>query len=102
MDIMEQLEMAMGIGERNANRSFVELAMSAGRQLADRDRPFTSGDLRDLLESKFPTVSTHDDRVLGSVMKKLSKAGLIIPTGRYVKSNRSRNHNRPMREWVGA
>ena len=94
-------QMVMNISERNANATFIEIAMSAGTHLANQGVPFTSADIRDLMEKKFPTLSTHDDRALGAVMRKLSSNGTIRPTGRYVNSKRTRNHNRPLREWEG-
>ena len=87
--------------EAHAKARFMIIAYRAGVYLAGEPNPFTSGDLRDLITTHYPGVSTHDDRALGAVMRRLSRKGLIAPTGRYIKSERRRNHNRPMREWVG-
>lgn len=94
-------QMAMNISENNANKSFMEVAIVSGLYLSKTNETFTSADIRDLMEEKFPTLSTHDDRALGAVMRKLSRNGIIHPTGRYVSSKRARNHNRPLREWRG-
>jgi len=97
----EMQQLSMDIGEANAHQKFLDVAYRAGLYLANKGEPFTSGDLRDAITEHYPEAGTHDDRTLGSVMRRLSRVGAIVPTGRYVKSERLRNHNRPMREWVG-
>jgi hypothetical protein len=69
--------------------------------LARSPKPFTSGDVIDLVKHYFPQLKTHDQRAAGGLMVALQKEGVIRPTGRYVRSRRKRSHCRPMREWIG-
>ena len=94
-------EKAIDLVEQSAHREFINVAQRAGVWLAGKGEPFTAADVRDAMQRNYPNVKTHDDRALGAVMRGLAKRGVISATGRYVKSNRLRNHNRPLREWVG-
>jgi len=91
----------MGILQIDKREEFNRVSASMGLHLANLGSPFTAADLRDRMEVLFPEVSVPDDRALGAVMRRLRKEGFITPTGRYVENKRRRNHNRPLREWVG-
>ena len=92
---------AVDRAETRARIRFMDVAIDGGIWLANQGEPFTSGDLRDAIARNYPGVEAPDDRALGAVMRKLAKARVIEPTGRYVPSGRASNHNRPMREWRG-
>lgn len=97
----DPVQLSLEAVARHASERFLKLAYEVGRDVALRGQPFTSADVRDEMARLHPTVVTHDDRALGVVMKRLARESAIRATGRYVTSARARNHNRPMREWVG-
>lgn len=60
---------------------------------------FTTDDLVSYMSEWFPSVSTHDNRAWGPIMRAASKAGLIQNTGRVRESNMVSNHRRPKTIW---
>ena len=90
---------AIGQTERNANDYFIYLAMVAGRHLARTNQEINSIMIRDLMHKKDPHITTHEDRVLGAIMRKLAKDSYIVRTDRTKKSGKSSNHNRDIRIW---
>ena len=62
--------------------------------------PFTApGILTDLRDRG---IDTPEPRAIGGLIQSAARAGLIRPTGRYVKSPNPEQHGRPVAEWVGA
>jgi hypothetical protein len=70
------------------------------RKLADAGKPFTT----DAVHSRIAALRlrTNEPRRLGWLILSAHRAGLIRPTGRWLRSTRTACHHRPMREWVGA
>lgn len=66
------------------------------RTLASTGKPFTPDDVWEMgLERP------REPRALGPVMMRAARAGLIYPTGRWVKSENPAQHATPIREWCG-
>lgn len=85
--------------DEHAHERFKLIAFKAGVHLAKTRKVFDSADLRDLMAKHFPDVKTHEDRVLGAIMRQLARAGWVKNTHRMEKSKRVRNHNRPLNQW---
>lgn len=85
--------------EDHAHEQFKLIAFRAGVHLAKTRKVFDSADVRDLMAKHYPEVKTHEDRVLGCIMRQLARAGWIKNTYRMQKSARVRNHNRPLNQW---
>jgi hypothetical protein len=95
----ESSQEAIDAVEAASSKKFLEKAYAAGAMLARRGVTFTSADIRDLLDSRYPGLKTKDDRALGAVMRSLSRDGVIEKTPMMRASGRTRNHNRPMAVW---
>ena len=80
----------------HARRAWVEAALISGRRLARSQTFLTSADVRAGIPE---TITTHEPRALGGVMRKLQKEGWIVPTDSHRLSKNRVNHNRPMRVW---
>lgn len=85
--------------DKHAHERFKLIAFKAGVHLAKTVKVFDSADLRDLMWKHYPEVKTHEDRVLGAIMRQLARAGWVKNTHRMEKSKRVRNHNRPLNQW---
>lgn len=85
--------------DEHAHEQFKKIAFRAGVYLATHRKVFDSADVRDLMAEHYPDVKTHEDKVLGCIMRQLARAGWIKNTHRMQKSARVRNHNRPLNQW---
>jgi hypothetical protein len=88
--------------ETNAHEAWkIQFRVCVNRYFAPIRQPFTAADVLEAMEQYYPHLKTHDNRAAGPLMQGLERAGVLRPTGRYVKSNRKASHCRPMREWIG-
>lgn len=90
---------AIQLVDEHAHALFKLIAFRAGVHLAKTVKVFDSADLRDLMAKHYPEVKTHEERVLGAIMRQLARAGWVKNTHRMEKSKRVRNHNRPLNQW---
>jgi hypothetical protein len=74
-------------------------AGSAIRKLAVEGKPFTTDAVHGRIAAL--RLRTNEPRRLGWLILSAHRAGLIRPTGRWLRSVRTACHHRPMREWVG-
>ena len=54
--------------------------------------------IRDLVESRIG--EAHHYNFYGSLTRKLANAGVIVPTGRYVKGTHPKGHGREVKEYL--
>jgi hypothetical protein len=83
--------------DSNADSDWKAAADKAVRHCAVTMSSFTTDDVWTVLESQ--GVSTHENRAMGAVMKRLSNAGVIHNTGTTRLSSRSTQHYRPLTVW---
>lgn len=86
--------------EENANQEFLDCAYRVLCDVARVRAEFSAKDVWDVYESDPTRPITHQPRAIGSVFVRASKAGIIRPTDRYVKSGRSSDHNQNLRVWA--
>ena len=85
--------------EANADPQWKIDMINAVRKVASRQQFLTSDDIwKELSVSSI--ASTHDPKVMGAMVKKAAKLGLITPTDKYVPSTRVVAHARPIRIWL--
>jgi hypothetical protein len=94
--IIEARDEAIDRVERNMDRQWREVAYETGVSLAQSRESFTSEDIFDALP---PSVSTHEPRAMGAVMRALKSAGVVEATDRFVTSSSLVGHGRPSRVW---
>lgn len=80
---------------------FVKVALEVVQEIAATREEFTTDALWDELERREIPVPP-EARVLGAVMRKASRLGIAVPTGRTRKSRRPECHARPMQVWRGS
>lgn len=86
--------------ETNANQEWKDKALQTIEYLAVSEfDEFTSDEVWEFLELKFPDVKTHQPSAMGAIIKKASSLGFIKPTKRFVESTRPSSHARPIRVW---
>jgi len=95
----EEREEAIDRVDAHVEARFRHLAYEAGVWLASKLDTLTANDVRDTLRKYYPDVTTHDDRALGPVMRRLASDGVIVNTGTVVNSDRVRNHSRRISLW---
>lgn len=84
-------------GKAHANREFLDRAFEVVEALSFEKGKFTTDDVWERLTD----VSTHDNRAMGSVMRRAVGARLITPSEEYRKSVRPASHRRPLQVWYG-
>ena len=62
---------------------------------------FTTDHVWEWMNDLHPTLTTHEPRAMGAVMRKAAASRLCVPTERYSKSLRPECHRRPIRIWKG-
>jgi hypothetical protein len=86
--------------ERHADPEWLKAADECVKLVAGLGADFTTDDVYELMEIRYPFVSTHDDRAMGPVIKNVAKQGWIekapvMP----VKSRRRTLHASPITVW---
>jgi hypothetical protein len=84
--------------ERNADEQWIITALFIIYFLAIEQTQFTADMVWEEFEH-YPTVTTHEPRAMGAVMRKAQKIGFISRTSFFVNSNRTSCHNGPKRIW---
>lgn len=86
--------------DRVRHRDRFKTAAYAGVRWVALTRKFFSTDDVWKYLAEFTSNVTADPRILGSVMRKAQKDGLIAPINEYAKSNRRACHGRMVRIWA--
>lgn len=94
--IAQTREEAIQRVEHNADGDWKAVAYSTGLRLAQSRETFTSEDIFDAMP---PTVSTHEPRAMGAVIRALKRDGIVAATDRFVTSTSLVGHGRPSRVW---
>lgn len=100
-EINEVTERAIDSVGRAADPKWMKMARLEVRYQADSGRRFTTDDIWQRME-QLGVEPPRERRALGAVMREMQKAGVIRPTGEYVKSSRIECHRRPVMIWVSA
>lgn len=74
-----------------------EVACQLAHESALSGEPFAGDDIWDAVG----VMVVRERRVLGPVMRRLSRDGVAFPTGRYRQAHRGINHARPQALWQG-
>jgi len=93
------LELALEIVEAHANALWKEKACDLVNWIAHEKSEFTTDEVWEALERFYPSLSTHEPRAMGAVMRSASRSGIIVPTDRTTKTIRPLAHRRPVRVW---
>lgn len=89
---------AVNTAGRHADPQWWDAAMDIVHVLAEERDTFTADDVAERLARR--SVSTHDKRALGAVLRVASrKGGVIASTGEWTKSRRPETHGRPVMIW---
>lgn len=99
-DALEARDQAIAQAGQHADDQWRDTAHTVVRELANAGVPFTTDHVWAVLDDLDAT--THEPRALGAVIQQASRAGVIRPTGRWVKSTRGVNHAREIKEWSAA
>ncbi len=83
----------------NANQLWALQALQVVEMLSLTRSDFTTDDVWEWMNQLHPTMTTHEPRAMGAVMRKASAKRLCVPTERYVKSLRPECHRRPVPIW---
>lgn len=95
----ELADEAIQRAKEHADREWYGDALGIVAALARRGEAFTTDDVWAQTD---PTLSTHEPRALGAVMRDARKRGWIVPTSEYRQSSRLECHGRPVRVWRAA
>ena len=85
----------------NADQLWALEAFKIVEMLSIQRHDFTTDDVWEWMNQMHPTLTTHEPRAMGAVMRRASQMGLCVPTERYSKSLRPECHRRPIRVWQG-
>ena len=85
----------------NADQVWASEALKVVQMLSIQRHDFTTDDVWEWMNQLHPTMTTHEPRAMGAVMRKASADRLCAPTERYSKSLRPECHRRPIRIWQG-
>lgn len=91
-----QRDKAMQQVSANTSAEFRACAEQAIVSVGRLNKTFTGDDVWDWIMSK-TTIRSHDNRALGPIIKRMSTAKIIEPTGDYSPSRR--RHLAPIRVW---
>lgn len=95
--IAESREDAIQRVEQHADPDWKTIAYETGLRLAESRATFTSEDIFDAMPN---TVSTHEPRAMGAVLRALKRDGIVEATDRFVTSTSLVGHGRPSRVWA--
>jgi hypothetical protein len=98
-EALQARDEAIDQAEDHAHAEWLAFALLTVKHLALLGSEFTTDAVWERLDHY--GVTTHEPRAMGAVIKRAVRDGLIVPTGRYVKSARKVNHARPIPVWVG-
>lgn len=90
-------EEALARVEANADESWKQTASLVVYLVARQNEYLTSDDVWHGLEGA--TVSTHEPRAMGAILKRAAKDGIIAATDDWRVSSRPECHGRPVRVW---
>lgn len=93
---METVDTVIFKATNNSDRTWREEAEATIELLMKRKREFTSEDVLRILDER--GIKTHDNRALGGLFLKQSRAGRIEFT-RYTKATRGSRHRAPIAVW---
>ena len=96
--MIETKEEAINRVDRAANRKFKAEAALAIEALAKQLPKFTADQVWQALKNSevpFP----KEPRILGAMMLKASRSGIIKATNKHIMSTKASNHQRPVRVW---
>ncbi len=85
----------------NADQLWSIEALKIVGMLSIERHDFTTDDIWQWMNDLHPTLTTHEPRAMGAVMRRASAERLCAPTERYSKSMRPECHRRPIRVWQG-
>ena len=85
----------------NADQVWALEALKVVQMLSIQRHDFTTDDVWKWMNQLHPTMTTHEPRAMGAVMRKAAASRLCVPTERYSKSLRPECHRRPIRIWKG-
>lgn len=77
----------------NADPEWLALAERAVLAVSKEKGEFTVDDIWELIPA------CREPRALGAIIRRMSKQGIIVATGRYKESSRSACHHRPVLIW---
>lgn len=92
-------EEAISRVDEHANLEWKDCALTAVMTVASVHAEFITDAVWAGLEELDASVTTHDGRAMGAVMRQAHRMGFITPTDRYAPSSRVKAHRRPMRIW---
>ena len=85
--------------ERNADSEWKSGAYLACCLAAESLIEFTTDDVWAYMETLFPSLSTHEPRAMGAIMRRAARDGKVCATGEYTLSKRAECHRRPVMLW---
>ena len=85
----------------NADQLWAHEALKVVGMLSIERHDFTTDDVWEWMNQLHPSMTTHEPRAMGAVMRRASQMRLCVPTERYAKSMRPECHRRPIRVWQG-
>jgi hypothetical protein len=85
----------------NADQLWAIEALKIVEMLSIERHDFTTDDVWEWMNQLHPTMTTHEPRAMGAIMRKASQSRLCVPTERYINSMRPECHRRPLRVWKG-
>lgn len=91
-------ELAIDGVEANADTSWLDVARGVVRSIPI-GLTFTTDDVWRALARASVTVSTHEPRAMGAVMRGLQRDGVVVNTRTYQPSARPECHARPIPVW---
>jgi hypothetical protein len=83
--------------DEHANPDWKTIAYQVGVTVARKREILMS---EDIIAAMPDSVTTHELRAMGAVMRRLQKDEIITPLGSYDKSPSPRGHSRPSLQWV--
>jgi hypothetical protein len=85
----------------NADQLWAIEALKVVEMLSIERHDFTTDDVWEWMNQLHPTMTTHEPRAMGAIMRRASQSRLCVPTERYINSMRPECHRRPLRVWKG-
>jgi hypothetical protein len=98
-EALQARDEAIQTAEDHAHAEWLAFALLTVKNLALLGPEFTTDAVWERLDHY--GVTTHEPRAMGAVVKRAVRDGLIVSTGRYVKSGRKVNHARPIPVYRG-
>ena len=85
----------------NAGQLWAKEAYKVVILLSMNRMDFTTDHVWEWMNDLHPTLTTHEPRAMGAIMRRASQSRLCVPTERYINSMRPECHRRPLRVWKG-